>query len=386
MKKFLVIVSDLNLGGVTTSTINFCNELSSRGETVHFLNMGHENITASSQLSNAVKQIRIDGGARRWKLDTKMLNEAHGVEKLTLYPLAVLKKLTNRSELWLNIIFHGYCLPEEYDAVVAFRQCAPCYYFAQNCVKAKKKIGFIHGALDHMGDISTWDRYFGKFDKIACVSKACCEGFQRKYTEERDKFTYIYNMFSIEKIRCKATEKPSIFFSSDTFNIVTVSRVENKTKGTDRIARICKLLKNEGLSFHWYLIGDGPDMESLIEQNRELATEDVLTLCGAYSNPHTFVFQADLSVLPTHTEAYSMTVIESLIVGTPILVTRYPGAEEAIQDGVNGFIVDQDENELFEKIRECILNREILITLNENISSKCISNDCAINMFYSLMD
>lgn len=385
MKKILVIVSDLNLGGVTTSAVNFCNELSFRGECIHFLNMGADNIVVT-QMDASIKQLRLTGLQRRWNLGANTLKEANGLEKMSLYPLAAVKKLTNRSEKWLKIIFHNYCLSEEYDAVVAFRQCAPCYYFALNCVKAKKKIGFIHGALDHMGDISTWDRYFPKLDKIACVSKACWEEFQNKYVEQKDRFTYVYNMFPIDDIRKKSEEKPGIIFSSEKFNIVTVSRVENATKGTDRIARVCKMLKEEGLSFHWYLLGDGPDMDYVVEQINQLEIEDVMTLCGARSNPYSYVKRADLSVLPTHTEAYSMTVIESLIVGTPMILTSYPGAGEAIQDGVNGFIVEQDDKALFEKIRQCILHREKIEILSKNILQKVLSNDYAINQFLNLLN
>lgn len=385
MKKILAVVTDLNLGGVTTSVVNFCNELSFRGECVYFLNMGEENSSVVSQMNSSVKQLRLMGLQGRWNLGTKTLHETSGLEKLILYPLAVVKKLTNRSERWLSIVFHNYRIADEYDAVVAFRQCAPCYYFALNCVNAKKKIGFIHGALDYMGDISTWDRYFSKFDKIACVSKACCEGFQSKYTEQKDRFTYVYNMFPIEDIRKKAEAKPSIVFSPEEFNIVTVSRVENTTKGTDRIARVCKLLKDEGLSFHWYLLGDGPDMEFVTDQIKQLKIEDVITLCGVQSNPHPYVMHADISVLPTHTEAYSMTVIESLIVGTPMILTRYPGAEEAIQDGFNGFIVEQNEKALFEKIRECISERTQMKILKQNISQKVLTNDIAVNQFMYLL-
>ena len=59
MKKILVVVTDLNLGGVTTSVINFCNELSSRGESVHFLNMGMNDDAVISQMNPSIKHLRL---------------------------------------------------------------------------------------------------------------------------------------------------------------------------------------------------------------------------------------------------------------------------------------------------------------------------------------
>jgi len=40
--KILVVAPDTNVGGITTSAVNFCNELSKRGNDVYFLDMSNE--------------------------------------------------------------------------------------------------------------------------------------------------------------------------------------------------------------------------------------------------------------------------------------------------------------------------------------------------------
>ena len=387
MKKILVVVSDMNLGGVTTSVINFCNELQNRGNIVHFLNMGKANSEAEAKINTEVKRLRLVGLAAKWNLGMETIRNTSGLRKLEVLPLALVKKMTNHSEKWLNIVFRNYCIEEQYDVAVAFRQCAPCYYFVLNCVKSAVKLGFIHGNLKTMGNVSSFDSYFERFDSIACVSKACRDGFRERYPQIREKFAYVYNMFPVEDIKKTASEPCPISIDKDKFNIVTVSRVENASKGIERIPVICELLKKKGYSFRWYVLGDGPDYELDKQDAHERGLDDILVFYGASDNPHCIVKNCDLSVLPTKGEAYSMTVIESMIIGTPIVVSRYDGVEEAVLDGINGLIAEQSAESLEKKVSLCMEEgNNILKSIRENLRRQIYNNDIAYNQFIDILN
>ncbi|MFR3043198.1 MAG: glycosyltransferase [Thomasclavelia spiroformis] len=383
MKKILVIVPDMNLGGISTSVINFCNELDKRGNQVQFLNMGKKNNYLESKISKCIKRKYLIGKASKWQLGINDLKNVNFFKKLQLIPWALLKKLTNHSQKWLHIIFHGYSIEEEYDAVVAFRQCAPCYYFVLQCTNAKNKIAFIHGDINYMGDISSWDIYLDKFDKIACVSNAVKDGFQKRYQDIYTKFITVYNMFNIPKILEMSKNNYEGFVIDKSYcNIVTVSRIENETKRINIIPRICKILKDNDCSkFHWYIVGDGPDLEEDMILSEKLCTNDVLTFCGSMDNPYSMIKQSSFTVLPSKTEAYSMVVLESLILGIPIVVSRYNGVEEAIEEGVSGLIATQNIEDLAQKIQQLIENTDMLNTLHSNISKLEINNDLAYSQF-----
>lgn len=383
MKKILVIVPNMDVGGVTTSAINFCNELAKRGNNVHFLNMGKEIFSAEKGLDNTIKKIRLIGKEKKWNLNAREIKRESLKKKIKLFPIAVIKKLTNQSERWLNIIFYRYCIAEEYDIAVAFKQCAPCYYFTLNCTRAKKKIAFIHGDLNYMGDISSWDVYFDKFDAIACVSDAVRSGFQNKYAKFTEKFVTIYNMFDRKEIVNKAKIKvQNIHIDSNICNIVTVARIENETKRIDIIPEICEALKKcVDNPFHWYVIGDGPDLEINRQKSFLLGTDDVLTFYGSMDNPFFVMQQMDFSVLPSKTEAYSMVVMESLILGKPVVLSRYPGAEEAVEDGKTGLIANQSMEDLTEKITQLISDQSLRNNLKLNVKNAVINNDKAYLQF-----
>lgn len=383
MRKILIVVSDIKQGGITTSAINFCNELIKRGEEVTFLNMGKRNIEVEKKIDKKVNILMLKGKVANWNLGINDLQNNSLKDKVKLIPVAILKKLTNHLGKWLNIIFYRYHLEEKYDVAIAFRQCAPCYYFVLNCVDANKKLAFIHGDINYMSDISSWDIYFKRFNAIACVSNSVRNGFQERYLKYKEKFITIYNMFDVERIEQQAKIKDeNIYIDPMKCNIVTVARIENETKRIDIIPEVCKILKRRAYNnFHWYIIGDGPDLEKDMKLSSQLQTEDVLTFCGAMENPYFMIEESSFTVLPSRTEAYSMVVIESLILKKPIVVSHYSGVEEAVENGVTGLISNQNIEDLVEKIKLLILDKKELSRLTLNLKKIKMNNDKAYNQF-----
>ena len=190
-------------------------------------------------------------------------------------------------------------------------------------------------------------------------------------------------MFNIPKILEMSKNNYEGFVIDKSYcNIVTVSRIENETKRINIIPRICKILKDNDCSkFHWYIVGDGPDLEEDMILSEKLCTNDVLTFCGSMDNPYSMIKQSSFTVLPSKTEAYSMVVLESLILGIPIVVSRYNGVEEAIEEGVSGLIATQNIEDLAQKIQQLIENTDMLNTLHSNISKLEINNDLAYSQF-----
>ena len=57
-------------------------------------------------------------------------------------------------------------------------------------------------------------------------------------------------------------------------------------------------------------------------------------MVGAMNNPYAVLKDADFSVLLSKSEAYPMTVIESFILGVPIVVSRFGSIEEMMLNGL----------------------------------------------------
>lgn len=379
--KILIVVTDTNIGGITTSVYNFSNELEKRGHTITFLDFSAKK--NNERLNKNIRQIFLNGRAKHWQLGTKQIKAAPLIKRPFLLGLGLLKKLTIKSGVWDKFIFKK--LQDEYDVAVAFRQCAPCYSFILNKVSAKKKIAFVHGDVDFMGDISSWQPFMKSFDKIAYVSSAVKEGFIKKYSELKDNAATVYNMLDSEKIIALSKEENPFNFDKTKKNIVTIARIENSTKQIDWIPLICKeLIKKCSQPFHWYVVGDGPDLENVKKTSEDLATRDFLTFAGAFENPYKILKDADLFVLPTKTESFGLVVAEALTLGVPCVVSEYPALSEILKDGEQGLVAEQTVQSVAKKIKELFENEEKYKTIKKNCEDYEGLNAIAYEQFEKL--
>ena len=170
-------------------------------------------------------------------------------------------------------------------------------------------------------------------------------------------------------------------------NIVTVARNENSEKQIDMIPQICAALKESNSKrFHWYVIGDGPDLENNKRLAVELGTTDVLTFCGALWNPYPILGACDFLVLPSKWEAYGMVVVEAHILHKPVVATNYPALSEILEDGVTGLISEPNIVDLFDNVRRMVENEdEILFRMKENLQQYEVTNDLAYSQFVKLL-
>lgn len=382
-KRVLIVIPDMNVGGITSSVLNFINILKNNGYDISFLDMSSD---SSLNKIDGVEQYRITGIAKFWNI--------HGIKRsnvmLFLFTciLGLIKKITIRLGYWYSLIFHNYKILDKFDVVIAYRQCEPCYYFSLYCVHANIKIGMIHGNLNFMGDIHSWAKLFPEFTYLACVSNAVANGFRKAYPFYANKFVTLYNMFNVELIKQKSLESTNFYFDSNLINIVSVARQENGHKQVQRIPETCKLLKDAGyFDVHWYVVGDGPDFKSNQALASTLGVNNMITFCGALANPFPIIKHCDFLVLTSKTEAYSMVLKEALILGKPVVAMRYDGVEESFEDNVSGLISEQSVDSLSEKIQLLIANNKAYLRrLNANIQNLKISNDIALRQCSSLFN
>ena len=356
--KILIVVPDTGVGGITTSAVNFSNELTSHGHEVFFLDMSGENACAD-RFNEKVGLPSLKGKSTLWNISAQSVKSASGIKKIGILALGAIKKPTIRSGLWYKLIFSKFGKDENFDVAIAFRQCAPCYSFVLNKVNARKKIGFVHGELTYMGDISSWEKYMTRFDKIAYVSNAVKEQFVKAYPELVRNACTIYNTFDVEQIKAMADKECDVIFDKNKVNIVTVARIDNAFKQIDWIVKICESLKGKTHTpFHWYVVGGGPDYDATVAMSSELGTSDVLSFVGNQSNPYPFIKQSDFTVLTSKSEAYPMVVIESFVLKKPIVVTRFASITEMMVEEKHGFIAEQNIESLVELVRCMIDNTD----------------------------
>ena len=116
-----------------------------------------------------------------------------------------------------------------------------------------------------------------------------------------------------------------------------------KRKGWRQLLETVKCLRQQTrYPFSVVLVGNGPDMEEL----RQLVSSDGLSnfvhVAGAvrYESLGTYFEASDVFILPSLEDVWGTVVVEGMLFGKPILCSKYAGAREMVQHGVNGFIFD----------------------------------------------
>ena len=72
---------------------------------------------------------------------------------------------------------------------------------------------------------------------------------------------------------------------------------------------------------------------------------------------------ADLFVLPTSYETFSLVCMEAMACSVPVLATRVGGIEDYLEDGVNGYGITEDPDDIAEKIQRVLSNEAMLARL-----------------------
>lgn len=135
---------------------------------------------------------------------------------------------------------------------------------------------------------------------------------------------------------------------------ITVARLK-KQKGHERIL---KSLSKLTFPFQYTIVGDGPEKDNLFNLINELGLQDKIKHVPFTNEVSKFLSKSDFFLQGSHVEGFPNCLIESCSVGTPIIAFRAPGGlNEIIEDGINGFIAD-NEKEFVENIIESTKNHK----------------------------
>ena len=127
-------------------------------------------------------------------------------------------------------------------------------------------------------------------------------------------------------------------------------------KGTDLVIRALAVYRRRFGPCVLWVIGDGPERESLVQLSRRLGVEDAVIFLGTVDHQALKgAFQAcQAFVFPTLQDLTGRVVVEALSAGAPVVASPMTGAVGTIvHDGVNGIVVDpRDASALAEAMHQ----------------------------------
>jgi glycosyltransferase involved in cell wall biosynthesis len=116
-------------------------------------------------------------------------------------------------------------------------------------------------------------------------------------------------------------------------------------KRCDRILELARTAALKQQKIHFLVIGDGELREELEIQSAGLP----ITFVGWQSNIEDWLAASDAAILLSDNEAVPLAMIEAGYAGLPVIATNVGSMSDVVIDGVNGYLVETNMNDIFEK-------------------------------------
>jgi glycosyltransferase involved in cell wall biosynthesis len=166
--------------------------------------------------------------------------------------------------------------------------------------------------------------------------------------------------------------------------IVTCGRI-NKFKGLDLVLDAFGIFLKEQPAAKLYFVGDGEDRPRLQQIIDKYGMTESVTITGIQPPEKVALYlnMADIYVVGSFKEGWSVAMLEALACGKPIISTDVSGARDMIIEGENGFVVENRAPKLFADAMAQVLTlkqaRQVSLNLAEKYALKNLAKDIAAN-------
>ncbi len=324
MLKVAIFQSDLSVGGIQKSLINFLNVIDYSLVSVDLF-LYQKDAFFHSQLPDDVR--------------VSYLSKLPKISKILSFNLV--SKLFRRPKLGeydISIDYNGY-----------WHECA---LDALN-VQSKRKIMWLHNDVEKKAHENwrfrlMWSLYQGKlrkFDEFVAVSVGVKDAFIRKYKRSCN-VAVIPNRINFEEIHIKKDEVINLDIDPAKINIVSAGRLHHQ-KGFDILIQYFHQASRLNPLLRLYILGEGSERRKLQRMIDNFELGDKVFLAGSFKNPYAVFNRMDAFVLTSRYEGQGIVLIEALALGLPILMEKH-----------------------LEKYNENILGVENLVSAMANCSKK----------------
>ncbi len=109
------------------------------------------------------------------------------------------------------------------------------------------------------------------------------------------------------------------------------------------MAAVSQVLRREPHTA-FLVVGEGPKKEAMQQMAANMGIAERVFFAGAVAHTEIPDFQAalDLFVTTSLSETQPLAYTEAMAAGTPVVAMKAPGAEDMIEDGINGLLADEE--------------------------------------------
>ncbi|CDF79996.1 glycosyltransferase (GT4) [Formosa agariphila KMM 3901] len=183
---------------------------------------------------------------------------------------------------------------------------------------------------------------FKNLDVLLCQSKDMAEDMILNYQVPKEKISIINNPISnLPPIK-------TISKTTKTKKFITVGRL-SEVKGH---LRLLEILAQLNYPFKYTIIGEGEYKNLIFEKAKELSILDNIEYIPFTNEVNAYLSKNDMFLQGSFVEGFPNALLESCVVGTPVIAFNVPGGtREIVENNVNGFLVE-NEIEFLQKLSD----------------------------------
>lgn len=184
-----------------------------------------------------------------------------------------------------------------------------------------------------------------QYQKIISICDDMKKAIVKDTNLPEHKIFTIYNPINIEKIRKLSNNHNNEIKEKE--YLIQVARLDKGKRHRDLIYIYSELVK-KGIHHKLLIIGDGPEREKLEQLIINLNLQHKCLLLGELSNPYPYMRNADLFLHTSEKEGLPTVLLESLILGVPVISMDCPtGPREILDNGKCGALIEMGNTQKF---------------------------------------
>jgi glycosyltransferase involved in cell wall biosynthesis len=205
-------------------------------------------------------------------------------------------------------------------------------------------------------------------DRIICVSDAVKRTVMEREHVDEGRIVVIRNgVETLLAAREETTEiRKELGLEEDHLVVGMVANFNRSVKGVSRFLDAVPEIVRTVPSARFLLLGRGKEEKTLREKARDMGIEPYILFAGYRKDIHRCYAIMDVSALTSFSEGLSITILESMRCGIPVVATRVGGNPEVVVDGVTGYLVPPGDVAAFaSRTVELLLDKDLRRRMGE---------------------
>lgn len=283
------------------------------------------------------------------------------IKKINYKYLNIKEKIFKRKKL-TNIIKKN-----NYDIIINFSDHFDPYIEFSKI--NKPIIRWQHSAIHHIDEKQL--KILNQYQKIISICNDMKKAIIQCTSLPEHKIFTIYNPINIGKIRELSNTYNEI---QEKGYLIQVARLDKIKRHQDLIYIYSELVK-KGIHHKLLIIGDGPERENLEKLIIKLNLQHKCLLLGELSNPYPYMRNADLFLHTSEREGLPTVLLESLILGVPVISMDCPtGPREILDNGKCGALIEIGNTQKFiNEVLKYLNTPKRLIECKQHINQHILS-------------